>query len=428
MTRIQLIHYCKQNGNELFPTNLTYGNNGVYHTNVIYNSDFLKKDNQYFLAGKVVKNELDSNGIYKHKSTLFGLSNSLRIKKKEYIDSSLLSSYVNIINKTNSSVIVTGHYYLPKPVYQFRTFIREIDTAGNILWEKRYGMPFQCHLIPKSIVKTKDNGFLLVCEEKETYNRIPSSNSSDITNWRITIIKIDSIGNELWRKPIGMPEKYNIKSSNILSVDDSTYYIAWSNNDSLYHDILWGKYRSGPHSNASIYLTKFDYHTGEFIWRRNEIRPMIDSHIIFTSEIRSIIETQDGGLLFGGEYIVDNPRLGQHTFIIKADKYGCMKPGCHTQDKWYLDSINKPPLLDDEIKIYPNPTQGHFTIEIPDVFSEQDIVTINIYTINGKLVKQLSLDKTRSILDTKGLESGIYLIRITNLSIVSKKTYKLMIN
>ena len=62
---------------------------------------------------------------------------------------------------------------------------------------------------------------------------------------------------------------------------------------------------------------------------------------------------------------------------------------------------------DDYIKIYPNPTNGIFTIE------GKNIQTVEVMNINGQIIKQLSINNNKSsIINLKGQPKGIYFVKI----------------
>ncbi|GGG42794.1 glucose dehydrogenase [Bizionia arctica] len=86
-------------------------------------------------------------------------------------------------------------------------------------------------------------------------------------------------------------------------------------------------------------------------------------------------------------------------------------------------SISENMLFD--IKIYPNPASGSFTIETnnPQVLIE----TINIYNLQGKLIKSITNNQTHNIqIDTKTIPSGFYLAEIIS-ETGTKKTQKIII-
>ncbi|MFT7611641.1 MAG: hypothetical protein ACI9J3_000586 [Parvicellaceae bacterium] len=65
-------------------------------------------------------------------------------------------------------------------------------------------------------------------------------------------------------------------------------------------------------------------------------------------------------------------------------------------------------LILSQIKLYPNPNQGLFTIS-----SSTDDWNYEILDIQGRLLMQESAATSRSIIDVKHLNSGVYLVRIT---------------
>ena len=60
------------------------------------------------------------------------------------------------------------------------------------------------------------------------------------------------------------------------------------------------------------------------------------------------------------------------------------------------------------VRIFPNPMNDILTVEIPNALQS----SIEIYSINGQLLKQKVLSKTSTELYLKALSSGIYLLRI----------------
>jgi len=68
-------------------------------------------------------------------------------------------------------------------------------------------------------------------------------------------------------------------------------------------------------------------------------------------------------------------------------------------------------ILNNVIKIYPNPTQSKFTIEISDAFS--NIIKLEIRNLIGEKIKALNIKNTKTI-DISYLGKGVYFITIYN--------------
>ncbi|MDB9961509.1 spondin domain-containing protein [Oceanihabitans sp.] len=76
----------------------------------------------------------------------------------------------------------------------------------------------------------------------------------------------------------------------------------------------------------------------------------------------------------------------------------------------------------ENVKIYPNPSQGNVSIS-----NAKDLETIEIYNILGRLVKRISVDQDTTLdLNLSNLSKGMYLIKVTDLN-ASTKSQKLIL-
>lgn len=77
-----------------------------------------------------------------------------------------------------------------------------------------------------------------------------------------------------------------------------------------------------------------------------------------------------------------------------------------------------------DIRLYPNPGQGIFTLELSEITSSLDMQVLNV---NGQLVfsQQINPDQTVSQFDLSNLAAGVYYLRLTNDA--TTKTKKLII-
>ena len=64
--------------------------------------------------------------------------------------------------------------------------------------------------------------------------------------------------------------------------------------------------------------------------------------------------------------------------------------------------------LDDDVTIYPNPANDFLNIQVTD----EEVEMIEIYSINGAVVKRVTNDLELQRLDISDLESGMYFIMI----------------
>jgi hypothetical protein len=62
-----------------------------------------------------------------------------------------------------------------------------------------------------------------------------------------------------------------------------------------------------------------------------------------------------------------------------------------------------------EFKAYPNPTQDVWNIR-----TSENIQTVQIYNITGRLVKEVNVNASEAVINTNELSSGVYLAKISN--------------
>ena len=79
----------------------------------------------------------------------------------------------------------------------------------------------------------------------------------------------------------------------------------------------------------------------------------------------------------------------------------------------------------DKIKIYPNPSNHWFNIDIEN-FSSDENISIKIFDTSGKLVKNIHNIKSHNLIDINTLNNGNFIISLSddNVIIHSQKTTK----
>ena len=68
-------------------------------------------------------------------------------------------------------------------------------------------------------------------------------------------------------------------------------------------------------------------------------------------------------------------------------------------------------MSNNEIKLYPNPNDGQFYLEIPEQLTNQQI---EIFDLNGRLVFKQELNATLNLIQTEKLARGSYYLKINN--------------
>lgn len=111
--------------------------------------------------------------------------------------------YNQCILKTDSGYLLGMSIYAYEPGitnYQggVDIWVLEIDSIGNILWERCYGGSLGDGIV--KLINTSDNGYYLIGSTASTDGDVQSYNNGSSDNW---IVKIDSSGEIIWEKCFG---------------------------------------------------------------------------------------------------------------------------------------------------------------------------------------------------------------------------------
>ncbi len=81
-------------------------------------------------------------------------------------------------------------------------------------------------------------------------------------------------------------------------------------------------------------------------------------------------------------------------------------------------------VIEDNVLLYPNPTNGTLNVQIQDIGSQKEFVSAEILNILGQLIEiiELSFSNKTAVIDLKQLNNGIYIVNLkTETGSVSKK-------
>ncbi len=135
----------------------------------------------------------------------------------------------------------------------------------------------------------------------------------------------------------------------------------------------------------------------------------------------------DAGTEDGNTYSLSNPATNPQDVITNISGVPPFNSEKVAQLTITLDFVlgKSTHLSEETIKIYPNPSKGHFSITN---FKNAEINSIEIYNVLGRLVKQLSIkpNTLKIDLNLSELNSGIYLLSVLDDAGVSH-TKKLVI-
>lgn len=178
------------------------------------------------------------------------------------------------------------------------------DSLGNIQWQKCYGGTGQDEGF--SIIKTTDRNYIISGKSSSSGGNM----TCGIGYYKFWILKIDSVGNELWQKCYG-GSNYN-EAYSVAETSDGGYIVA-GNTASNDGDV------TGNHGGLDYWVVKLDY-LGNLQWQKCFGGTGNDY-------ARKINQTTDGGFIVVGFVDSNNGDVtgnhgGRDYWIVKLDNLG----------------------------------------------------------------------------------------------------------
>ncbi len=317
-------------------------------------------------------------------------------------------------------------------------WVVKLDSTGSLKWQKSLGGSGSDDAF--SIQQTNDRGYI-VAGWSSTNDGQVTGNHGSLDYW---VVKLDSTGILLWQKSLGgtsIDEAYAIQQS-----DDGGYIVAGSS-QSNNGDV------TGNHGHEDYWVIKLDS-SGTLKWQKSLGGSYID-------QAYSIKKTADKGCIVAGTTwlntgvtISDGDVTGNHGWqdywVVKLDSTGTLQwqkcyggsygdnansmqltgdggcivvgstnsndgdvtAGYGNGDFWVVklsdvsgikESNSSPSIL----SIYPNPTYREITIQTPQTS------TIEIFNLEGQILKTLPNAPPTTTIDVSGLPAGIWFIKAT---------------
>ncbi|HNQ66984.1 MAG TPA: T9SS type A sorting domain-containing protein [Bacteroidales bacterium] len=329
-----------------------------------------------------------------------------------------------------------------------------ITATGDTLSTKRYAfLPLNSirrRVFPYQLLKLPDGGYILSCED--------AIGQYMYQQQRAWFLRLDSQGNELWRRATSTTDTMCYRPFAFLTQNDY-YIITWSD-PFLYEEVLnpdltmWlakmsdNGIISGRHKISDdiegFPLKMFyvnDYHQDSFgnifimgemtypyngflikinpqghaVWfREYECFPENDAEGDWT-KLYGLTPTPDGGFIMGGEYMSPDSEMFpggiQKSLAIKVDSCGCLEEGCNS-----LCNVNigQQFITAQNVVIYPNPATDFVNIEL-NTFAKT--VNVQVFDAEGCLwintIENSELNNPAKFsLDVSGLAAGSYVVNI----------------
>ncbi len=312
--------------------------------------------------------KLDSSGIIQWQKSLGGSDNDIASSVSQTTD----GGYIVAGGAGSTDGDVTGNH--------FRDYwVVKLDNVGGLQWEKCYGGSSVDGA--NSIQQTTDGGYIVGGGSASTDGEV-TGNHNSFDYW---VVKIDSSGTLQWEKSLG--GSYNENCTSIHQTTDGGYIVAGGtpSNDG---DV------TGFHGTAmttnDCWIVKLNS-SGTIIWEEALGGSGNDG-------ASCIQQTSDGGyIMAGGANSNDGDVTGNHgggdCWIVKLSQYTGVEEN----------------TFDNQVGIYPNPSNGVFTVETNGIVG----TTISVIDIVGKVVIiHRTLGSNNVIINMSDVEKGIYIVQM----------------
>lgn len=304
------------------------------------------------------------------------------------------------------------------------------------------------------------NDDIIDCKKNQDGSMTFLTESSDVygNNYSYSIKEVSSIGNittipissGYFREIEKSNDGYWISSYNYLYKYSSNGNLIWSNpilfiphvSDfcKVNNDSLVFIYSSGDASYGdSVHVVKTDS-IGNPTWnkkyflRANDIFLHSSGNYIITGKCDSnlvvLALNSNGDSIWGKNYLLQMPAIGIKTIEYSNGRLAVLGRaggiGLPSKVVLVLDScsmlttsMQNENILQNNIKINPNPTSDVFSISLPTKFN------VEIFNVNGQIIKTIMNCNEEIIIDLKGFPNGLYILKVkTNNKIYTSKLIK----
>lgn len=318
---------------------------------------------------------------------------------KEYAADGLQTAEAIIPKSTGAGYLIAGSKVTSPDISEQSFWIASIDDEGVLLWEQTYDELAGLESRAVDIKSTANGEYLVV---------------GTFIGSQLAVLRIAANGNQIWAK------KYILSTADFgLAISEMTdgsilvggYSTGFAGNvPSLLHLSSIGEEIAQPvidlvdlgavtdieqTSDGGYILTgsgfsfwyNVDSDNGFILKLDSDLEPVWDSLLLDTRQGSAILETSDGGYIMSG--------FDGNSLLLK--KIGGM-----------TNSIENT-LLENElaVMVYPNPTTEKLIFEIPiDALTRS--LSINIYNVDGRLIKSQPMDEGIEIIPLEGLVAGNY--------------------
>lgn len=304
----------------------------------------------------------------------------------------------SITTDTSGNILMAGDFYSDSISFGSDTlnstwgdmFLVKYDAAGNVLWAKQQDAGGSEHDYAYSVVADAF-GNIYVTGGFESPSI--SFGSTTLTNYSsglgdMFLAKYDAGGNALWAKSAG-GNSYDQAYSVEVDASGNIYVAGGFSSDSISfgNDTLIGD------GSSDSFLVKYGA-TGNVLWSKSVGGSFIDYATSVTADA-------SGNIYMAGVFYSDSISFGSDTLINASgsDMFIAKLDGLVIG----IEDFQNYSML----RVYPNPTNGIFTIQ-----SSERISVIKIVNIFGEKIHSSKLNTNKTEIDLSKQPKGIYFYQI----------------
>ncbi len=337
-----------------------------------------------------------------------------------------------LVNEHGLLIVGSGIYSLNS-----KGLLVQLDFDANFLWQKYFSLDFASPGLGESFIdikKTKDDNFLLT---------LWSNVGSGMNH---SILKVNELGSEIWRKHFdsyvpsvisqdsllflsstSFKEKNTLVFFNVLTYENIANYpredFAFIEYDEYGTEINYKRImnpfalvRVNVFSNKEddIFITGTRDYSDSLMYKLSVMKFSANLDLewenyyskyesnypgILTGETFKFgMPTSDGGIILSGTDLYFKFGTYFNSSILKTD--------CEGSLNWNYKRCLSPNF--DEITVFPNPTSDEFSIQFPNI-SPTDKVIVLIFDMTGRLIEMSEFKNSDVVnLSIANLSAGIY--------------------
>lgn len=261
----------------------------------------------------------------------------------------------------------------------------KLDATGTVLWDKTIGGDEGDKIT--DIINTADGGYLA-----GGISTSPISGDKTETHygsWDYWVVKLDGTGNVVWEKTLGGSGLDYLSS--VYQLDDGSYFInGYSDSNTNY-----GNKTEPSKGGLDAWFINLDASSGTILAQK-----VIGGSQGDYSEV--IVPNPDGSFVVGAGS--DSNISGDKT----ENSRGWTDYWIFKMESVYL-GVEKL-TLNNSIPLYPNPTNGNFTLDLGKEYSD---VSIKIYNTLGQVISSENYASAKIIEQQITASAGIYFLKVS---------------